>query len=64
MMRQETQGHMMMPPQPGPDLVVIQAQAPLTLLIGQFIEEVYNEKRLHSAVGDRPPAEFERLLGS
>lgn len=46
------------------DLQEYESLADAELSLRQFIEEVYNRKRLHSALGYRPPTEFEELFAA
>ena len=46
------------------DLQEYQTVAEARQAIGRFINEVYNEKRLHSALGYRPPSEFEEIFAA
>lgn len=40
-----------------------ETMAEARMRISHFLEEVYNQKRLHSAIGYLPPAEYEQQLG-
>ncbi len=44
------------------NLQTYQSMAEARASIGEFIDEIYNQRRLHSALGYRPPAEFEAAL--
>jgi transposase InsO family protein len=39
-----------------------QTMADVQKRIPYFIEDVYNQKRLHSSLGYRPPCEFEAMI--
>ena len=43
-------------------LTEYESLADVIVSIEHFIEEVYNQKRLHSSIGYLPPAEYEQLL--
>lgn len=46
------------------DLQEYRSVAEVRRELGRFIEEVYNRKRLHSALGYRPPSEFEEWFAA